>query len=859
MKRLLLALLLVWPAGVTARVLSYAPYTDQVAIRAHQERTTRWFALVETTSTAAYDGLMHSGKVVLYDSTGAEAPRVVFPPDGVYAGAIRQVGLYEPPGRTEPAIVVVSGVPNSSMTHISSNGGRSWRHIPQLDNLHPRIAKEPDRGGPWSYGLAAPLRIGSGAYPFVISYAEGVYAISETRPPKLLFVGPTTESTLLGQNRAGSQFLILTHRNTLITVDQSGRWRSAGNARGNPVSGWIADDGSFYVVTAEKDVYRYENRREQLVADSSLNTSFAVPTHDFGGFWFVEHEPKQTTNLKRYTPATGLQTMWEDADAPEVEALHAADSGDALLIQVHRERAKQDLSFLDPALAIWRAGEPAPAVYDELFLIEGPRKGFVHLDVEAAASGKPFIFDSGYVRPAPPDIIISPPTSPPPAGGGGDVIQEWGVVRASLEQRLVIQGITRSADLVISNPIDARQTVRLEFGGRAASIDLDPLEIRVIANVLSSLFELEDGAGTLHLLPEEGIGALAHVRTAGGAGYAVQAVDYLNTASPRFPVTFAGATPGAGFRSNLILTDTSGHGIDARVQACTTSGLAGGARVALEASEEIGGASAVIVQPARGSLIAGVVAVDERTNDGSYFAPDIPASAIRTIPLIASTETLTSDLHLLNLSPVVRSVMLEVKPYDSNQWPRSQTYRLQPYEARVIPNPLKTLFGMSGIARLRYVSWGQPGDTSGVRVTSRTYTNAANGGTYGTAVPPLNSFQSVTADEALEILGIRGGFTASLGLVELSPNTRNQPAKVRVTIVDDGGTTLDSFETTVQPAGGVYIADLFASRGIAQPAAARVIVEALDAWALVGAYAIITERTSNDPTYLGPNLTPKPK
>ena len=151
------------------------------------------------------------------------------------------------------------------------------------------------------------------------------------------------------------------------------------------------------------------------------------------------------------------------------------------------------------------------------------------------------------------------------------------------------------------------------------------------------------------------------------------------------------------------------------------------------------------------------------------------------------------------------------------------------------------------------------GDTSGVRVTSRSYKVAANGGTYGSVIPPMNSFQSVTADEALEILGIRSGFTASLGLVELSPNTRNLPSKVRVTIAGERGNTLDSFETTIEPAGGVFIDDLFKSRNIPQPAAARVLVEALDQWALVGAYAVITDPSTGDPTYLGANLAPKPK
>src|SRR5207237_6054648 len=132
--------------------------------------------------------------------------------------------------------------------------------------------------------------------------------------------------------------------------------------------------------------------------------------------------------LLLYQPQHGLVEQWSDITAPEVEAIYPSAAGDKVLIQVHRpRRATDQLLFKDPALAVWRIGEPAPRVYDELYLAESVDKGFIHLDVDNLERGDPFVFDSGR-------NFVSTPIASPAAPGGGDVMQEWGVVRASLAQ-----------------------------------------------------------------------------------------------------------------------------------------------------------------------------------------------------------------------------------------------------------------------------------------------------------------------------------------------------------------------------------------------------------------------------------------
>ena len=91
---------------------------------------------------------------------------------------------------------------------------------------------------------------------------------------------------------------------------------------------------------------------------------------------------------------------WTDRSAPQIAGLIDGASGKTLLVQVHRERksAQLDRPFIDPALAVWRVGEPAPREYEELYLNENWNKGFVIVDPDTIESGAPFVFNSGFVE-----------------------------------------------------------------------------------------------------------------------------------------------------------------------------------------------------------------------------------------------------------------------------------------------------------------------------------------------------------------------------------------------------------------------------------------------------------------------------
>lgn len=904
-----------------ARVLSYSPYSNRTSLTGFHERNTRHFVLIESIDDS---NAWRQHQLVLYDTTGSKEPRVVYPSDGGTA-TIQAAALYEPKNTAGPlsgsAVLLLVNVyypDGTTHTLFSPDAGTTWKDLTELRNKYLAYTTENDLGGPSVQGLTNPVRSGNDQWPFILNlYNQGVYAVSSAGLVAVVVNEPST--LVIGQDRTGTRLLLRTatgidsldinapggNRKTLVPVAPVANY-----------SGWITSDGAAYIQINHgfgRFLFLHQNNQTQFISGqydltppplgetwsysswSSYVRFFAVPTYDFEGAWLLQRESGKPTTLSRHTRTQGLQKMWSDVAGPEVEALIAGSSGNSLLIQVHRDRSVElQRPFIDPALAIWRVGEPLPRHYDELYLNEEWNKGFVHVDVEKMADGEPFVFNSGAYQDNG-DIIISPAPA-----GGGDVIQEWGVVRASLRQHLVLPGVARLngafasrwlTDVTLYNPLETAQDVDVRFISlgqdvqaaelQQRTVTLQPREIRFIPDVLFSLFEITDGGGALHFIPASGINVVgrtySHKGEGGGTfGFGMQAIDLFNAAGPRFPVTFAGAFPGLNFRTNVLITDTSGRGTAATLGAFGVSGPIGASEKTIDAppggilqfngigntlnlfSRDSGG---LVIQPTRGTAITTVVAIDNRTNDPTYFPPDLPASSmVRAIPVIghvdgANGSHFRSDIYLFNPTSTTSTVTLEAKQWNTPLM-KLASFTLLPREARTITDALPALFNMTGLARLRYWS-NTSGD--GVRVTSRTYTAEESGATYGSLIPPLNNFQIGAAGDHLEILGANGGtgFRTNLGLVELSPSTQSGETSVRVKVLDQNLHELDSFSVTVPRAGGMQINDLFGSRGITPPEAAMLIVEVSNG-GLIGAYATLVDNITNDTTYLGAQLGAQP-
>lgn len=895
-----------------ARVISYAPYTNRPALPVIQSRMNRHFVLLESASPQT-SGSAYWSDVVLYDSTGQEEPRVVYPAAGqveyISAAAVR-----EETGRPASILVGIfaSNYYGPLVWKLTTDGGASWKtlSIPK-GYFDYQSSTAPDVGGPFTRGRYSNIRIGTGDVPFVISitsatapYGTLLYAIRADGSVKPWAM----TGRLLGSNKAGDRLLVVNGTDVYSTdLDGNGTKLGQVNYSGAVIDGWLTPDGAAYVNIAASNWsdrlwYLKDGVVQELPVGSDARFGgnstgmrfFEIPTADYAGAWIIKRATGKPTRLLLHTAQAGLVEQWQDITAPEVEAIHASAGGDKVLIQVHRPRAAIDtLSFKDPALAVWHVGDPAPRFYDELFLDEKTNKGFVHLDVDAIESNEPFVFDGGSVVTVPGSCCQSA------GSGGSDVFQEWGVVRGSLAQKLVLPGFGRTVgafnsnwttDVTFYNPNETAVTATLRFvpgdsatvsaaGNGDQTLELAPREILLVSDALKTLFGINSGVGALFITPARGASLNATARTytrstAGTYGYGMDAIDTYAAASARFPISFCGAFQGPGFRTNVVLTDVSGRGTAATFSANGTTGALAINATSIQATalgyqqtnglESWLGVSSVkgglTVQPTRGEAVAAVFTIDNKTNDPTYFPPDISASVTRTIPAIGHLDGLNgsqfrSDVYLYNNSPNYKYVTLSMKMWDSNVSSLVYLY-LQANEARVLPDVLLNTFGKTGIARLRITAGGSATDTS-IRVSSRTYTVDANGGTYGFLLPPLNSFQTASAGDILEILGPSLDLRSrtNLGLVDMA-TSESSPARARVEVISSAGFTLDRFEITLPPLGGMQLNDLFRAHQLPNDGS-PVLIRITTINGMIGSYASTLDNGTNDSTYFAANLAAK--
>lgn len=940
------AVLLLGPP-LEARVVSYAPITSRQALPAVQKRTNRHALLLEQVSVLfpgagpACICFQTQSRLVVYDTQGLEEPRDVTP--GGAPAAFNSAAAFESPDGTlflyanGTARLSPSDASGALRSFFSRDGGATWVVVDGLTDLHVGVSSTADVGGPFVRSRGSQVLPGSPAAPFFLSTSRWsvdrtvgeIWALGPDGAARRLLAGAAALN-VLGSDVEGRRLLFAgqpaspgpghgTPAHGLWTVALDGTPALLASladpaAASQLADGWITPAGGAYVGSVEwisapgpsgSSVRRSVSHasggtlREIASASSASATGlFAVPTADFSGAWVLQRGTGPTI-LSSHTPAGGLAEAWRDVTRPEVEALHAGASGLRLLVQVHRPRPQVDQRiFKDPALAIWEVGRPAPSSYDELYLNETDQKGFVHLDVDAAAAGAPFLFDSGAAYAA---VFAPGQGGPSGAGGGGDVVQEWGVVRGSLRQRLVIPAAARAGgmfgaawrtDLVLRNPDPEPVSVTVSFlpnaDGPAGTPDrtlvLPASSVAAFSDVLSSLFGLEAGAGALLLAPEgaRSIEATSRTYTASGGGsygMSVGAVDVFAALGANFAVSFSAGLLGDGFRTNLLATDVSGRGARAGLLLTgdsaapgpllgTIAAPASGQRQLSDLAAALGAPAwrtgSLLFTPQGGESVAGLIAIDNATNDPTWFPPDVPSLVPRTIPAIvhadgANGARFRTDLFLYNPSERTQSVTLAVKAWSENTAEQLLTLPLLPRESKTIRDVLFTAFGLSGVARLRFQTAGALDDSGGIRVTSRTYTVTPSGGTYGLLLPALNAFQSAGGGEALEILLPAGGagFRTNLALVDLSAAPGAGNVSVKVEIFDEAGVRRDAFETPVPLAGGVQIDDLFRGRGLGDgPRSGWIRVS--PSGGLVAAYASVIDGATNDPLYAPPVLAARP-
>src|SRR5260370_12059335 len=192
--RFLATLLLFLSVAASARVISYAPYSNEISVPALQHRMNRRMAVVEAPTAAYYGGILLApiyapgytfGQLVVYDTKGLQEPKRVFPQDGTLTGisiaAVRESG-------DVPTILIQTsselGGQNPQriwLYMLSTNGGTTWTHLLLPSNNPITQSQNFDFGGSWARWRGSPIPTGNDASPFILAIPS--HALYPLRPP----------------------------------------------------------------------------------------------------------------------------------------------------------------------------------------------------------------------------------------------------------------------------------------------------------------------------------------------------------------------------------------------------------------------------------------------------------------------------------------------------------------------------------------------------------------------------------------------------------------------------------------------------------------------------------------------------
>lgn len=612
--RALLTALVLLAGEASARIVPSAPVSQWPVIPAVQKRAARHVVVIELVRYGAscYTCVPTSGRLVVHDSLGIEAPRDVTP--GGQPADIETAAAWE--GADGALRLFVSGSfaspgpsPQAGSLLYSADGGATWAPVAVPPGSR-AWAPEPvwrDAGGPVAYGVGSPIRLGTAAVPFVVTVsspdAGGIWGVRADGSTYSL-TPPTLAGDILGSDVGGSRFLALLRLAPPANSAQSPRTLAVLDLAGNrtPIfdtahfpwtpwlEGWIAPDGGVYlnvdwtrggnlsspvkppILPSTRSVVLWREGSLREIVSTESGTLLGAPTPDFAGAWILDCRSDATT-LKSHTPSGGIVEAWRDESRPRIEAVFAADSGRRLLF------LRRDILGSGPgsfALTVWDVGQPAPSAWDRVVVSSEGTPTLVHLDVDAVATaGAPIFVDPGSPR------GFAMPSGEPPAPTSPSFFQTNPLLRLSLRPELIVPASARAqglfgaswrTDLVVRNPGGSALPVTVRFLPNQrtaptvpdASVTVGPHAIVVVPDVLGSLFGLGSGSGALHLLPAAGGALDATSRTytvssGGSYGMALDAEDVIAGSRLGFAQSFPAALLGSGFRTNLIATGLSGE------------------------------------------------------------------------------------------------------------------------------------------------------------------------------------------------------------------------------------------------------------------------------------------------------------
>jgi PKD repeat protein len=370
-------------------------------------------------------------------------------------------------------------------------------------------------------------------------------------------------------------------------------------------------------------------------------------------------------------------------------------------------------------------------------------------------------------------------------------------------------------ELTLFNAGDETATVNLSFvpgagvAPQTRSIFLLPRETRTYSNALLEIFGMSIGAGGIAVsataattTPDLKIASRTFNAAPNGTyGQSVPDVDSSDLQSSLY---MTGLISTADFRTNIGLVNRSGSSVSTTMTLVNADGTAvqsttltvppnsfqQGSLTGYFAATSGGSyplLSLRISNSARDAVSVYASIVDNKTQDPVYIqAMPAAASSLLTIPVVARANGANgtfwrSDVTFFNPANTTSNVVLRFGV-------RTRSIAVGPNRSVVMPDVVTALGEQSGSGPLE-ISWS--GNNAPV-VTSRTYTTADNGGTYGQSIDAIDAFASQQW-----VTGLRSDFDfrTNVGFV----NSGTDAITVQVTVLSASGSPIGHVELPVAP------------------------------------------------------------
>lgn len=409
---------------------------------------------------------------------------------------------------------------------------------------------------------------------------------------------------------------------------------------------------------------------------------------------------------------------------------------------------------------------------------------------------------------------------------------------------------------------------------RSVSITLPARATRALDDVIGNAFRTFDYGPLFLVAPPQVVAAARIQSTAPGGGsfglFVPPALPTRAVALGGTPALLALPFRADAYRVNLGLAEVTGAGATAEILVKNARGALRGAldvEVPALSSIQVNGLYDTLgilgeetdryevrVVSGAGKVIPFVSGIDNRTNDGVYSGPMRPRPDL-LLPAAAHAPGrfgafFRTDVKLTNPLPRPISVKVSYFPLSGPTF-EPRVVGLGPGETLVVPDVLDTLFSPAGDAAGALRLTALDGET--VTASSRTYTDAPGGGSYGLAIePPQGEWEATPGRKmALTFLAGSADVRTNVGFLE----TSGRDTIARFTLLSPSGETLATRDLGIPARTAIQWNDVFAELDAKPIPDASALVEVLSGGSLA-AHAIQLDNRTNDAGFLPAVLLP---